>query len=245
MARYLCRVGERGFFTTHWGWHHRGGIGLDDTSACAETKTHLQFSHPPVYVSPDPETTMLDATEATLEPLPWIGGLHDPCVLTVGGSYLDDNAPLSYDEVFIMTEPIGPCHADRQPAAARPRLHAVQRHLLRARPRIVLFDNTLEGASNDTLLGASRDGILGSCHNVPKTFRTPTPAGRRRRARRCRSATRSCSSTTARPHLPRAHEDVRVRPHRPHTRGWRCSPCVGTARWRKLDGRLRSPSDCA
>ena len=46
---YLCRVGERvgGFFTTRWGWHHRGGIGLDTASTCIRNAAnHLQFAHP-------------------------------------------------------------------------------------------------------------------------------------------------------------------------------------------------------
>ena len=67
-----CRVGERvgGFFTTSWGWHYRGGIGLDTASTCIRNAAnHLQFSHPEIYfVTPDLSTTLvLEAHEAVLQ----------------------------------------------------------------------------------------------------------------------------------------------------------------------------------
>lgn len=76
--RYLCRVGERvgGFFTTSWGWHWRGGIGLDPQASCTRyAADHLQFAHPEVwFATPDPRTTLiLEAHEATLQGIPWIG----------------------------------------------------------------------------------------------------------------------------------------------------------------------------
>ena len=244
---YLCRVGERvgGFFTTSWGWHHRGGIGLDTSSACVRNAAnHLQFWHPRVhFVSPDPSTTLIfDADEATLEPVPWIGRTNDlgrGAYFLVGGPYVDSNAPLTYEEVVVMTERRGPCplsHANQQQ-----RGHAFMVYNGTAYmhdPRIVLFNNTLESTSDPTLLGdesSGRRAKLGACRNVPKTFQN---------AHTCRPSA-ACSPVTYRDasvllnhsslrtfhELTSAYvyaiEGLRLDPSA-------ASPCVGTARWRKL-----------
>jgi hypothetical protein len=112
---FLCRVGERvgGFFTSHWGWHHRGGIGLDTDVRCIrDAANHLQFHHPPIdFVTPDMSTTLvLDANQATLQPLPWIGRTYDlgrGSAFQVGGSV--DDGSVTYEDVKIMTARSGPC----------------------------------------------------------------------------------------------------------------------------------------
>ena len=117
---YLCRVGERvGGWQgmTHWGWHHRGGIGLDPSPTCIRNAAnHLQFHHPPLdFVTPDATTTlMLDANEATLEAIPTLGRTFDRghnAHFVVGGDL--KGASVGYDEVYIMTRRDGPCTLSR------------------------------------------------------------------------------------------------------------------------------------
>ena len=113
--RWVCRVGERtgGFFTTSWGWHHRGGIGLDTDSRCIrDAANHLQFHHPPIdFLTPDLSTTIvLNADQATLQSIPWIGRTYD---LGRGGAFQvggDLNGwSVTYKDVAIMTSRSGPC----------------------------------------------------------------------------------------------------------------------------------------
>ena len=123
---YLCRVGERvgGFFTTSWGWHHRGGIGLDTDPGCIrDAPTLIHLHHPPLYFqSPDPSTTLvLESDEAVLVPIPWVGRTYD---LGRGGSFVvggpvshGAGASVTHEEVFIMTERKAPCtlsHASQE-----------------------------------------------------------------------------------------------------------------------------------
>lgn len=110
-----CRVGERvgGFFTTLWGWHHRGGIGLDTDSRCIRNAAnHLQFHHPPIdFVTVDASTTLvLDESQAILQPVPWLGRTWDlgrGYTFLVGGDM--NTASVTYDDVKIMTSRSGPC----------------------------------------------------------------------------------------------------------------------------------------
>ena len=116
---YLCRVGERvgGFFTTAWGWHHRGGIGLDTESSCIRNAAnHLQFHHPPIdFVTPDLSTTMvLDAQQATVQSIPWMGRTFDQgrgASFTVGGDL--NGASITHRDVVIMTSRSAPCLLSR------------------------------------------------------------------------------------------------------------------------------------
>ena len=112
---FLCRVGERvgGFFTTSWGWHHRGGIGLDTSESCIrDAANHLQFGHPPIdFVTPDLGTTLvLDADEATLQSLPWMGRTYDlgrGASFQVGGAL--EGWSVTHRDVKILTSRSGPC----------------------------------------------------------------------------------------------------------------------------------------
>ena len=112
---YLCRVGERvgGFYTTSWGWHHRGGIGLDTQSSCIRNAAnHLQFHHPPVdFVTPDLSTTLvLNGGQAHLQHIPWIGRTYDlgrGAAFQVGGDL--NGWSVTYKDVAILTNRSAPC----------------------------------------------------------------------------------------------------------------------------------------
>ena len=246
---YLCRVGERvgGFFTTSWGWHHRGGIGLDTQSTCVRNAAnHLQFHHPPIdFVSPDPSTTLiLDESEATLQHIPWIGRTNDlgrGAYFLVGGPYLVGGAPVSYDEVAIMTSRSGPCTLSRDNQERRGFGFMIYNGTAYMHdPRVVLFDNTLDSPSQQAPLGDQdtfSSANLGMCHNVPKTFQN---------AHTCRPST-SCSPITYREASVKLNHST-LRTFHELTGAYvyavtglsldpaATSPCIGTARWRKLDG---------
>ena len=267
-------MGERvgGFATTHWGWHHRGGIGLDTSSSCIRNAAnHLQFHHPPVdFVTTDLSTTLvLDASQATLQAVPWIGRTYDlgrGASFQVGGDI--NGASVTYEDVKIMTSRSGPCllslsnqrehghafmlHAgihymhgllparpERPPAAAYHPLPLIPTSspALCTDPRVALYDNTLESTSETRLLGDAPSQVLGSCHNVPKTFQN---------AHTCRPST-ACSPVTYRDaSVLLNHSSLRIfhqltGSHIYAVAGLQLepgvtSPCIGTARWRKLDG---------
>ena len=105
---------------------------------------------------------------------------------------------------------------------------------------MALFDNTLESTSETSLLGdAGSSGLatrLGACHSVPKTFQN---------AHTCRPST-ACSPVTYRDtsvvlnhsslltfHQLTGSHIYAVTGLRLGTAGV-TSPCIGTARWRKL-----------
>lgn len=284
MIAFDCsrRVGERvgGFFTTHWGWHHRGGIGLDTDSRCIRNAAnHLQFHHPPIdFVTPDLSTTMvLNDDQATLQPLPWMGRTYDlgrgasfqvggdlngwsvthrdvavmtarngPCLVTHFNQENHGRAFMIYNGTGYMHGALSCCHARIETAHEPPCLahpHKNRSSLApRADPRMALFDNTLESTSETSLLGDSATtGLatrLGSCHNVPKTFQN---------AHTCRPST-ACSPVTYRDaSVLLNHSSLRIfhqltNSHIYAVTGLRLegegtqSPCIGTARWRKLDG---------
>ena len=89
---------------------------------------------------------------------------------------------------MIMTARSGPCTLSEAVQRTRGRAFMVYNGTAYMHdPRIRLFDNTLEAATEATLLGAqgtSSANRLGACHNVPKTFQN---------AHTCRPST-ACSA---------------------------------------------------
>ena len=160
------------------------------------------MSHPPFFcprqidfVMPyDPSTTLVfTADEAKLEPLPWIGRTNDlgrGAYFLVGGPYLNGGAPVTYDEVAIMTQRTGSCTLSRHNQERRGYAFMIYNGTgYMHDPRIALFDNTLDSPSDTSLLGddsSTFQGRLGACRNVPKTFQN---------AHTCRPST-ACSPVT-------------------------------------------------
>ena len=244
---WICRVGERvgGWHTGgNWGWHHKGGIGLDTNQACTRNAPTLRhFYQPPIdFVTPDPATTLVLAeNEATLEFIPWIGRTTDlgrGASMQVGGAYLS-GASVSYTDVAVMTAMSGPCTLSTR--SQRYRGEGFLRYngtYFMHDPRVILFDNTLESTSSSTLLGdagTSSRSYLGSCHNVPKTFLN---------AHTCRPSAKCSPLTYREANVPLNHSSLRTLHELTNTyiyavSGLRLesgapSPCVGTARWRKI-----------
>ena len=122
---FICRVAERAGgeqMSISWGWHWRGGISLNPSSACSAAG-NVHLAHPTIdFVSPDPSTTLvLEATEADLQPIPSIGRTWD---LTRGASLLvggPAGANPSYSDVYIMTAFRGVCTLSQSAQLARVR----------------------------------------------------------------------------------------------------------------------------
>lgn len=104
---------------------------------------------------------------------------------------------------------------------------------------MALFDNTLESTSDTSLQSTTgKASVMGSCHNVPKTFQN---------AHTCRPST-ACSPVTYRDaSVLLNHSSLSIfhqvtSSHIYAVTGLRLdgsgvvSPCIGTARWRKLSG---------
>lgn len=110
-----------------------------------------------------------------------------------------------------------------------------------------LFDNTLESTGETSLLADSTATVLRSCHNVPKTFQN---------AHTCKPSTACAPLTYRDASVVLNHTSLRtfhqltgahiyaVAGLRLDAHGVR-SPCIGTARWRKLDGGACGASETA
>ena len=231
---FICRVMER-FGDTHptEQWMHRSGIEVNPSAQCeAAGSVHLPNPTIEIVTAVNVTSTLVLAEDdAVMTPIPWIGRG------SAGGSLGYTPAAPSYVDVAIMSELRAPCtlstRAQITPGAA---FMIYNGTAFMHDPRLPWFDNRLQSMRQVTLRASNAAAHLEGCHNAPKTFLNADSC---RPSVACspvtyKSAGVVLNNTAIRTLQRLSNTDVYAIDDLPHLDVSATSPCMGTARWRRL-----------